>query len=66
MRQPNNNTKEVQTVKNYVNIDNITREFDKDLIFSKDKSIIITDSLNHDDKYKIIIKSSNIFLEKIK
>jgi len=66
VRQPNNNTKEVQTVKNYVNIDNITREFDKDLIFSKDKSIIITDSLNHDDKYKIIIKSSNIFLEKIK
>jgi len=61
----NNNIKEVQTVKNYVNIDNGLREFDKDLIFSKDKSIVITDSLNHDDKYKITIKSSNLFLEKI-
>jgi len=64
-RQPNNNMKEIQVVKNYVNIDKFGRELDKDLVFSSDKSIVITDSLNHDDKYKIVIKSSNLCLEKI-
>jgi hypothetical protein len=63
---PNNNMKEVQIVKNYVNIDKFERELDKDLVFSSDKSIVITDSLNHDDKYKIVIKSSNLTLEKVK